>query len=141
MSRYVLIDGDDVVTGVYVSVTDEWLAENASAITVDDAAEVAPGYTYDSGTETFTAPTAPDDPVPVEVTMRQARLELYAAGILQDVEDALDALDEPNKTSARIEWDYASVVERNSSLVAMLSSALGLSESYVDALFVAAEKL
>ena len=142
MSKYVIVGGDDVVECVCSDASAEWIAENSSAVEVDDAVEVAPGYAYDAGPPVvFTAPAEPDPVVPASVTMRQARLALYGAGLLQDVEDAIDALSDPTKTQARIEWDYASDVERASALVATLAAALSLSESYVDDLFVVAETL
>jgi len=76
--------------------------------------------------------------VPRAVPMRQARLALHAAGQLAAVEAAINALSEPARTAARIEWDYSSEVQRHHGLVAALAPALGLSDEQVDALFVAA---
>ncbi len=76
--------------------------------------------------------------VPGAVTMRQARLALHAAGQLAAVEAAINALSEPARTAARIEWDYSGEVQRHHGLVAALAPALGLSDEQVDALFVAA---
>ena len=82
-------------------------------------------------------PAAP----PNRVSMRQARLALVDMGLLATVNSAIDALEEPAKTVASIEWDYAHIVERNSAIVAMLSAAIGLSSNQVDNLFrVAAGK-
>jgi hypothetical protein len=39
--------------------------------------------------------------------MRQARLALLGAGLLPQVETALNSLDEPYKSAALIEWEYA----------------------------------
>lgn len=76
--------------------------------------------------------------VPRAVTMRQARLALMGAGKLATVEAAINALSEPARTAARIEWDYSGEVQRHHGLVASLAPALGLSDEQVDALFVAA---
>lgn len=86
------------------------------------------------------APVLPPQ-VPFLVTMRQARLALHAAGLLSAVEAAIDALPEPPKTTARIEWDYASEVHRASSFVALLGAALELDEQWLDELFFAASIL
>ena len=79
--------------------------------------------------------------VPAEVTMRQARLALHAAGKLAAVNAAIAALPDPPKTAALIEWEYSSTVRRDSQLVALLGPALGLDTAGLDALFIAAEKL
>lgn len=86
-------------------------------------------------------PTALPPQVPSRVTMRQARLALHAAGLLQSVEAAIDALPEPPKTTARIEWDYASEVHRASSFVALLGAALDLDDQGLDDLFFAAAEI
>lgn len=78
---------------------------------------------------------------PNVVTMRQARLALFGAGLLGGVESAIDALEEPQRTAARIEWDYSSEVYRNKPFVAVLSQSLGLSEHDLDGLFLAASAL
>ncbi len=79
--------------------------------------------------------------VPGEVTMRQARLALLAAGKLAAVQTAIDAMQEPAKTAAQITWDYSSVVQRHNGLVAQLGPALNLNEAQIDALFIAAAAL
>lgn len=79
--------------------------------------------------------------VPRAVTMRQARLALHAAGQLAAVEAAINALSEPARTAARIEWDYSGEVQRHHGLVAALAPALGLSDEQVDALFIGAGAL
>lgn len=86
------------------------------------------------------APVAPPQ-APSSVTMRQARLALHASGLLQSVEDSIDAMPEPSRTTARIEWDYASRVERSSQFVAMLGTAIGLDDAQMDELFMAASIL
>ena len=80
-------------------------------------------------------------PVPDEVTMRQARLALHAAGKLVAVDAAINALPDPPKTAALIEWEYSNAVRRDSQFVALLGPTLGLDAAGLDALFVAASKL
>ncbi len=79
--------------------------------------------------------------VPAEVTMRQARLALHAAGKLVAVNATINALPDPPKTAALIEWEYSNTVRRDSQFVALLGPALGLDAAGLDALFVAASKL
>lgn len=94
---------------------------------------------YEPGEE---LPTPPDVPyVPAEVTMRQARLALLQAGKLAAVDAAINALPEPTKSAARIEWEYSGTVRRRQPLVLALAPALGLNDAALDALFIAAESL
>ena len=91
------------------------------------------------------APYVPQPPappaVPQVVTMRQARLALLAAGLLPQVDDAINALTEPQRTAARIEWDYSSEVHRDKPFVQMLGTALGLTDEDLDSLFTQAAQL
>jgi hypothetical protein len=84
---------------------------------------------------------APPVPVPESVTMRQARLALHAAGLLSGVDAAIASMQEPAKTAAAIEWEYASAVERNAGLVPAMAAALGMSEADIDDLFITAATL
>ena len=89
----------------------------------------------------YTGDDMPRVEVPQEVTMRQARLALHAAGKLVAVNAAINALPDPPKTAALIEWEYSSTVRRDSQFVALLGPALGLDAAGLDALFIAASKL
>jgi hypothetical protein len=79
--------------------------------------------------------------IPQQVTMRQARLALLGAGKLALVEQAIAALPSPRKESAQIEWEYALVVQMDDPLTGLLATALGLTQTEVDALFTAAATL
>ena len=79
--------------------------------------------------------------VPGIVTMRQARLALLEAGQLAAVEAAINALPEPQRSAARIEWDYSSEVHRGRAFVQTLGAALGLDSDALDALFTQAATL
>lgn len=79
--------------------------------------------------------------VPRVVTMRQARLALLGAGLLQQVDQAINVLPEPQQSAARIEWDYSSEVHRDRAFVQQLGQALGLSDEQLDALFIQAAAL
>lgn len=79
--------------------------------------------------------------VPEKVTMRQARLAVHAAGLLPQVQTAIDALPEPSRTAAQIEWDYSSEVFRSREFVNMLGSQLGLTDEQIDGLFIQAATL
>lgn len=87
------------------------------------------------------AKSAQDSRVPTMVTMRQARLALNSRDLLQSVESAISSLPESEQKIARIEWDYASRVERSSQFVVMLGAAIGLDDAQMDELFMAASIL
>jgi hypothetical protein len=84
---------------------------------------------------------SPHQFVPQEVSMRQARLALLARGVLGLVDAAIESLPSPGRDAARIEWDYSSVVARNSPLVVMMGTALGLDDEALDELFINAAAL
>ena len=80
-------------------------------------------------------------PIPASVTMRQARLALLAAGVLDAVAPGIAALLSPQKEAAQIEWEYSQTVERHRPFVLLLGVALGLDAPALDALFIAAAAL
>lgn len=80
-------------------------------------------------------------PVPTAVTMRQARLALLGAGLLAQVSAAIASMAGAEGEAARIEWEYAQEVRRDSPLVAGLSAALGLTDEALDNLYRAAAGL
>lgn len=100
------------------------------------------GKVYDAASGLFQdAPPLPPG-VPPVVSMRQARLALHAVGKLAGVTSAIDAMTDPDQqTVARIEWEYAPMVERASAFVALLGAAVGLDDEAVDDLFRAAIQL
>lgn len=80
-------------------------------------------------------------PVPAAVTMRQARLALLGAGLLDDIDAAINGLPSQQKEAARIEWEYSQEVQRHNGFVSVLAPMLGLTEAQTDALFVQATTL
>lgn len=77
----------------------------------------------------------PENPVPESISPRQARLVLLHIGALGQVDGLLQALPEPTRSAALIEWEYATHIDRNSQLVAQLTSSLNLTNEQVDDLF------
>lgn len=78
----------------------------------------------------------PPPPVPASITMRQARRALHQEGLLSQVEAAIQALPDPPKTEAIIEWEYSNEVQRYNGFVSQLAPILGLSEQDLDNLFI-----
>lgn len=77
--------------------------------------------------------------VPFAVSMRQGRLALLAAGLLDAVDAGIAGIVNPvERRAAQIDWEYATEIRRDSPLIASLGPALGLSEAQIDELFIAA---
>ena len=116
--------------------------EAAVALNDEDWRSVGPGYRYIGGKLVPPAPAVPTPTrAPKVVTTRQARLALLQAGKLTAVNQTLAALTGVQGEAARIEWEFAATVDRNSELVTMLSTALSLSEDDLEALFTTAAAL
>ena len=79
------------------------------------------------------------DAIPHAVSPYQARVALYAAGLLSQVEALMADPETPEP--ARIAWEYATVFERTSPFIASLAPALSLTEEQIDALFLAASQV
>ena len=77
------------------------------------------------------------NPVPQQVTMRQARLALLSAGLLDDVEAVIAAAGR----AAQLEWEYAAMVDRNNPAVAAVQQQKALTDAQIDDLFREAAKL
>ncbi|SCD24315.1 hypothetical protein [Brucella inopinata] len=66
------------------------------------------------------------------LTARQIRLGLLNLGKLAGVQAAINALPEPAKSEATIEWDFASEFRRLHPLIVQLIPLLGLTDEQVD---------
>lgn len=85
---------------------------------------------------------APPAPVPQSVSMRQARLALLQAGLLDQVDEAIAAIEDPTaRREAEITWNYSTDVERDAPLVEQLAASFGLTPEQVDDLFRTAATL
>lgn len=71
------------------------------------------------------------------ITMRQARLALFNAELLDDVQSIIDQLGEPIK----IWWEYSLEVGRDHTYVLQVMALLGKSSIEIDALFEQARAL
>ena len=92
------------------------------------------GWTYNPADESFSSPEPAPPGVPHSVSMRQARLALLGAGLL----DSVDAVVAQSPRAVQIEWEFATDVWRDRDLVASIGGALGLTDDQIDALFIAA---
>lgn len=76
--------------------------------------------------------------VPVEVTMRQAKLALLQYGLLQQINTFIANMPGVQGEAARIEWEYATSVKRNAILVTQIAAAFSLTDEQLDNLFILA---
>lgn len=87
-------------------------------------------------------PYVPPPPPPVTViSRRQAYRALNQVGLLSQVDIAIEAQTEPERTIAKIEWQTATEFNRDWPVLVGLAAALGLTESQVDDLFTLAATL
>jgi hypothetical protein len=115
--------GEGYIKGKFVNGSQ---AVELGLLTVEEAIN----FGFHSGQE-YTAPTKIE-----EVSMKQARLYLYRAGLLAAAE-ALIATDK----EAEIAWEYSNVVNRKDHLVTAMATNLGLSEENLDIMFQEASLL
>lgn len=126
------IDGGN---GEKPTLTPEQLAQ-VQAIYADDIA------LYESITEAGQVWVAPEpepepEPVPQSVTPRQIRLALIDRGIMpEQITQMLSAIDdELLRAKSLAEWEYASIVKRDHSLISQLGTELEFNSEDVDDLF------
>lgn len=131
--RCAIIENGKVVNIVEASVEFAelmgWLPSDVAAI----------GDIYESGE--FVKPLPDPLSAPHTVTMRQARLALLSAGLLDDVSTAIATLPSPQKEAAIIEWEYSQEVQRHNGFVSTLAPILGLDDTALDNLFITAKGL
>jgi hypothetical protein len=88
-----------------------------------------------------TADPPPPAPTPT-LTRRQLRLGLLGLGVTSaQVEGVIATLPEPDRSVALIEWQDASVYQREHPLVAQIGATLGLTTEALDAAWVEAASL
>jgi|JI10StandDraft_1071094.scaffolds.fasta_scaffold56601_3 hypothetical protein len=138
MAKYVLHDAGVVLN--VIEADSAWIAlRHPTADLLQDGVFVSPGMVR-NGANSYAA-AAPVVVVPKEVTMRQARLALRAAGKLAAVAAAIDAMPSPTKEDAQIEWEYSNTLRRDHPLVTALGPALNLTGEQLDGLFITAAAL
>ncbi len=82
-----------------------------------------------------------DLPPPEVVSMRQARLALLNAGMLDAVNTAIAEMPGTDGEAARIEWEFAQSVRRDNPLLIVIVTQMGMTDKALDALFIAASRL
>lgn len=131
--RYAIIANSKVIN---VAISDtplaaNWIASETAAI----------GDTYENGQ--FIKPPPPPPQIPQAITRRQAKQQLLIAGLLDQVQPALDAIEnETERAMMQIYWDDSQEFYReHPQLIALATGPLGLTESQLDELFISAGAL
>lgn len=101
-----------------------------------EAAEGSIGDLYVDGQ--FVKPQPPAPNIPESVTMRQCRIALLDAGLLDAVKSSIATMPGTDGERARIDWEYAQEVRRDWPLIGYMAGDLGLTDEQVDGLFMAA---
>lgn len=80
--------------------------------------------------------------VPQEVTRRQARQALLLEGLLEKVDLAIAAIEDPMQRGlTRIEWEDSQTYERQRPALISIGQAIGLDHAALDELFIKAGRL
>lgn len=79
--------------------------------------------------------------VPREVPVWRLRVVAAAAGLTDSILAVIDALPEPNKSVAKEIWNGGNTIQRDSAIAQGIISAINLTESEADDLFVQAANL
>jgi hypothetical protein len=137
--RGVIINTQSGYIGPFESV--ETLSDRLLCDGVDIPFSVIGSYTVINDDSLMPPSPPPPVQVPEFVSMRQARLALLNAGMLSNVNAAITAMPGAAGDAARIEWEYATEVRRDSALVTGLSGVLGLTSAQLDQLFIAGAEL
>lgn len=126
-----------VSSGVAIQYTDEMRAWDVDGVLYSDF--TGNGYTV---SEEPGAAAESLQSVPVSITRAQAKLALLGAGLLDDVQPAIDAITDPTqRAAAQIEWDDRLTFERTNPTLIALANAMGMSSEQLDALFAAGAQL
>jgi hypothetical protein len=132
----VLVEGSWVeawtVQPMFVEYTEEVDTDGVKTVKIVTVAEQEASYTESKLTKMREGMT---------ITMRQCRLALLGAGLLDNVDAAIATLPEPDRSAATIAWEYGASVERLSDFVVGMGPLLGLTDLEVDALFEQAVEL
>lgn len=75
--------------------------------------------------------------VPEKISSRQLRSQLILQGFnLETIEQALNQLPEPNRSLAKVDWEYATNFYRNNSMIVAVGQLLQLTEEQIDNIFI-----
>jgi hypothetical protein len=81
------------------------------------------------------------EPVPTEVALWKLRFVLSQMQLELSVTDAINLLEEPQRTAATYIWNFGTAVDRDSNTVIFIKTALGFTEQEVDDIFIQANSI
>jgi hypothetical protein len=134
MPIYAIIDNGIVTNRIELSDDAQWQPEEGQLVVEEGYEPYAIGGSYVDGVYTAPPQEASVAPQVSSVTPRQARLALLAAGLLPQVETAVNAAGGATK----ITWEYATIINRSDALIENIGTALGLTDAAIDLLFTQA---
>ena len=83
-----------------------------------------------------------EETVPEKISSRQLRSQLILQGFnLETIEQALNQLPEPNRSLAKVDWEYATNFYRNNPMIVAIGQLLQLTSEQIDEIFRQGEKL
>lgn len=131
MQTHIIENG--LVVNTILATVEEAQAAYTSAVCIDGS-NGGIGWIWDG--QTLTPPPVQPQAlvIPTSVTMRQARLALLGAGLL----DTVDAAITQAGGAAKIEWEYATEVRRDAPLVTQMGQMLNIDDTQLDVLFITA---
>lgn len=78
---------------------------------------------------------------PNEIPLWSFRSILTLLNLDIQVDNLINSLPEPQKTVARVQWQYGNYIVRNHPLIDSLGTNLGLTKDQIDDIFIEASKL
>lgn len=135
------VEQDAANNWVYAWTERDMFSEYEEEVTDDQGVMTTNVVTVQSQIDAYEANKLATKREGMVVTMRQARLALSQAGKLTMVNDAIAVMDEPDKTTVSIEWEYGSTVERVSPWIDTMATALSMTGEEMDDLFELAATL
>lgn len=80
--------------------------------------------------------------VPEKISSRQLRSQLIIQGFnLETIEQALNQMPEPNRSLAKVDWEYATNFYRNNPMIVAVGQLLNLTSEQIDEIFRQGGKL
>ncbi len=126
VSNILVVDGDIPV----------WAA-SPEYVAIPADKSVGIGWRYENGEFVAPAVVAPTlDEIRAAMpplSAKQIRLGLLSLGKLDGVDTAIEAMPEPDKSEAKIQWEYATEFRRLHPLILRIMPILGLTDEQVDA--------
>ena len=79
--------------------------------------------------------------LPSVASPMRIRLALLEMGLLEQVQDYVDALEEPVKSKVLIMWEYSTEIHKHHPAIQKLAEGVGLDEDTLDEIFVKANSV